>query len=190
MGKSRRSKSVSLETLQNLETHKGLWIIGAYDFIDQEMSDDEIDYVKENMENISSIISGNDGIFRAESTTRTFNTQQLTEGKEFKFEDGGNFKAFSKEQEVAENHSLGSVLTRKDVTLFNIKKGKAYDATKDLDTHDEQEVWISNSQTYKVTKITETTPQELGYNKKFKIPSKTWERIKNNTVRLVEVEEV
>lgn len=191
MGKNRTNQhTFSQETIQQLETHKNLWIMGAYDWIDQEMSQEEIDYVKANMENITQITSGTGGIYRAESTTRTFNKEKLKEGKEFQFTEGGTFKAFSKEQDTAEKHSLESLLMRDDVTLFNIKKGRAYDVTKDMDTHEEQEVWVDNEQNYRVTKITETTPQELEYNKKFTIPTRTWDKIKNKKVRLVEVEEI
>ena len=185
MGKSRRRSGMgenksTAETLSKLGVHVGGWITGFYDFIEQEMDDDEIKYIHNHMEDISKISPS--GIWRAESTGRTFTSENLTEGKVFSFD---GLKAFSKEENIAKQHSLESLSMRGDVTIFKVNKGKAFDVTRELDTHDEQEVWIGEGP-WKVDKITVTDAGTLNYGE-LNIPSKTLEKLNKGQIRVVEI---
>jgi hypothetical protein len=153
------------------------------------MTDEEIEYVNNHMESLDSISP--DGIYRMENSSRTFSSQNITKGAEFSF-DNDSFKAFSKNKDVVESMSLGTVLMGEPV-IYHLSKGNAFDVYKQLKINDyqkEEEVWVSEKQRFRVNEVSETTPERLGLDKKQSIPKKTWDKIKSKKIILVEMTEV
>lgn len=186
MGKSRNTNNHILNKLTSSAIE---WITHIVDFIEEDMSTEEIDYVNKHMENIHNFSAN--GIYRSENSNRTFNKQNLQEGSIFSF-DNGEFKAFTKDDTTVGKFSSDTLSLRGESTIFHITKGKAFDVSK-LNVNDvleEQEVWVSSQQSFKVNKISTTTLEEMNYNKNNLLPTKLWNRIKDKKINMVEISEV
>ncbi|HIJ14807.1 MAG TPA: hypothetical protein HA277_00180 [Methanosphaera sp.] len=198
MGKNRVNRRGSTSSGSSAEDEKVIanltdnaieWMTHVTDFIDENMTDEEIEYVNNHMESLDSISP--DGIYRMENSSRTFSSQNITKGAEFSF-DNDSFKAFSKNKDVVESMSLGTVFMGEPV-IYHLSKGNAFDVYKQLKINDyqkEEEVWVSEKQRFRVNEVSETTPERLGLDKKQSIPKKTWDKIKSKKIILVEMTEV
>jgi hypothetical protein len=90
MGKNRVNRRGSTSSVSSAEDEKVIanltdnaieWMTHVTDFIDENMTDEEIEYVNNHMESLDSISP--DGIYRMENSSRTFSSQNITKGAEF-----------------------------------------------------------------------------------------------------------
>lgn len=197
MGKTRKTNNTTQRTQQEqsgdvvnqVRNHATEWITHIVDFIDENMTDDEITYINNHMDDIQSFAPN--GLYRSENSNRTFNPRNLKEGDTFSF-DNGEFKAFSKEEDTVERFSSDTLALGGPSTIFHLTKGKGFDVSKlgINDVMDEQETWISSNQQFRVDNISTTTLNDLNYNSGKALPKNLWDKIKDKEINIVEISEV